>query len=216
MLNNLPYKSGRLSTVAYVGCQPYVLVVNDPCRSSRSNLIAYCKSNPVCSISPLRGKARIISRVGAFQTLIGVDMLHVSVEGNCTGIIVARRTRSRGLLATRCRGAHASAQSIDPCRNELIRSKLTRSSRLFLRGVRFRKWWQLRLIATEVHHRLWSFTQREITTGPLERLARVEEKFAVEGSDVVPGSPAQYKDFITKELDRWGTVIKKAGIKLAD
>jgi tripartite-type tricarboxylate transporter receptor subunit TctC len=38
----------------------------------------------------------------------------------------------------------------------------------------------------------------------------------VEGSDVVPGSPAQYKDFITKELDRWGTVIKKAGIKLAD
>ena len=41
----------------------------------------------------------------------------------------------------------------------------------------------------------------------------VQEKFAAVGYTPVGGTPEQFSEFIRKETDKWGKVIKAAGIK---
>ncbi len=42
----------------------------------------------------------------------------------------------------------------------------------------------------------------------------VRERLALEGADVWTNTPKQFHDHIALEIDRWGAIIKKAGIKL--
>ena len=41
----------------------------------------------------------------------------------------------------------------------------------------------------------------------------VRTRFTETGSDVLPGTPEDYGKIIRAELDKWGKVIKAAGIK---
>lgn len=42
----------------------------------------------------------------------------------------------------------------------------------------------------------------------------IRERLALEGADVWTNTPKQFHDHIALEIDRWGAIIKKAGIKL--
>jgi tripartite-type tricarboxylate transporter receptor subunit TctC len=62
-------------------------------------------------------------------------------------------------------------------------------------------------------------TPREIVTRLNAELARalaspdIVEHLKNEGADIVAGSPEQFRDFLKTEVERWGPVIRAAGIK---
>ena len=41
----------------------------------------------------------------------------------------------------------------------------------------------------------------------------VSERFAAQGTEALGGSPEQAAAYVKQELDRWGPVVKRAGIK---
>ena len=41
----------------------------------------------------------------------------------------------------------------------------------------------------------------------------VAERFAVDNAEAVGSTPQEYAAFIAKEQERWGEVVRKAGIK---
>jgi tripartite-type tricarboxylate transporter receptor subunit TctC len=43
--------------------------------------------------------------------------------------------------------------------------------------------------------------------------SEVQKLFAAEGADVVHMSTAQFGAYMTSEIDKWGRVVKQAGIK---
>jgi tripartite-type tricarboxylate transporter receptor subunit TctC len=48
----------------------------------------------------------------------------------------------------------------------------------------------------------------------ISKLPDVGPKLTADGGDVVANSPGEFAAIIRKELDKWGTVAKKAGIDL--
>ena len=45
------------------------------------------------------------------------------------------------------------------------------------------------------------------------RTSSVMERFAADNAEAVGSPPKEYADFIAKEQQRWGEVVRKAGIK---
>ena len=41
----------------------------------------------------------------------------------------------------------------------------------------------------------------------------MQKLFAAEGADIVPMSTAQFGAYMTSEIEKWGRVVKQAGIK---
>jgi tripartite-type tricarboxylate transporter receptor subunit TctC len=207
--------------VANIVTQPYVMVVNASFPvNSVQELISYAKSNP--------GKLNFAtSGVGTnhhlgwelFKTMTGVDMVHVPYKGIGPGII--------DLLAGNIQVLFGSTISVNPHVNSgklkalavtsLKRSKLLPNlpsiSETGVAGFELVGSYGL-LAPAGTPSAVIVALNREINQ--IINLPDVEGKFATSGADIAPGSPAQYKEFIAQEIDRWQKVIKRSNIKLAE
>jgi tripartite-type tricarboxylate transporter receptor subunit TctC len=45
-------------------------------------------------------------------------------------------------------------------------------------------------------------------------MPQVQEKLLSEGGDITPSTPAEFAAFLKSEVQKWGTVLRKAGITL--
>jgi tripartite-type tricarboxylate transporter receptor subunit TctC len=220
MLNKLPYDvRTAFEQVANIISQPYVLVVNASLPvNSVQELIAYAKSNP--------GKLNFAtSGLGSnhhlglelLKSMTGVDVVHIPYKGIGPGII--------DLIGGRVHVLFGSTISVKPHVNSgkmkalavtsLKRSKLFPNlpsiSEAGVPGFELTGGYGL-IAPAGIPSALTLALNQEVNQ--ILNSPEVEEKFAASGADIAPGSPTQYKDFIAREIDRWGTVIKKANIKL--
>jgi tripartite-type tricarboxylate transporter receptor subunit TctC len=51
-------------------------------------------------------------------------------------------------------------------------------------------------------------------TNKVLQIPAVRTRFSETGSDVLPGTPAEYGRIVRAELEKWGNVIRVAGIKV--
>ena len=57
-------------------------------------------------------------------------------------------------------------------------------------------------------------TKRHTVTSKLLRSSDLSEKFAVQGIDVIGGSPADFAAFLRQDVEKYAKLVKTAGIRI--
>jgi tripartite-type tricarboxylate transporter receptor subunit TctC len=178
-------------------------------------LIAYAKTHPgtITVGSPSGGSPTHMS-AELFKFMAGVNMVHVPYRSNANSMTDLLGGQIQVVFAT-------TAAAIGYLRAGTLRAlavtTATRSEMLpanpamgeFLPGYEASTWWGVgapRATPSEIVNLL----NREINVGLAD--AGVKTRLGDLGGTVLPGSPADFRRFIVDETEKWGKVVKFAGI----
>jgi tripartite-type tricarboxylate transporter receptor subunit TctC len=203
--------------VARIAYSPLVVVVHPSIPAKTvPELIAYAKANP--------GKLNMGSAgVGTpnhvadelFKMMTGIDMVEVQYRGSAPAIADLLGGQVQVMFPV-------MAESIEYIRAGTIRAlavtSASRSDALpdlptladFVPGFEASNWWGVgapKNTPAEIIRRL----NQEINAALADPV--IKARFADLGATVFPGSPAEFGKFIADETERWGKVVKFAGIK---
>jgi tripartite-type tricarboxylate transporter receptor subunit TctC len=218
-MHTLPYDTVKsFAPIAIVATAPNVVSVNPdlPARSI-SELIALAKARP--------GKLQYASSgVGTFlhlgpelfKTMAGVDILHVPFRGAGPAMIDVIGGHTHMAFASvpstiaHLRSGKLRALGVGAmARNALIPDVPT-VSESGLPGYAAANW--IGVVATAgTPDAVVAKLHREISA--IQDSPEVQRQFAHEGAEIVRMGSAEFGDFIVSELEKWGRVVKEAGIK---
>jgi tripartite-type tricarboxylate transporter receptor subunit TctC len=204
--------------VAGIGQVPLVMAVNEsvPTRSV-PEFIAYAKSNPgkLSMASPGIGTAGHVAGE-LFKMMTGVDMVHVPYHGGAPALIDLLGGRVQVMF-------DPLPDSIEYFRADKLRAlavtTAARSQELpavpsmseFVPGYEASAWWGLcapKKTPAEIVDKL----NTQINAGFAD--PTLKQHFADLGGAPMPGSPAEFGEFIATDTEKWAKVIKFANIKL--
>jgi tripartite-type tricarboxylate transporter receptor subunit TctC len=206
-----------IAPVAGIVRVPQVIVVN-PSLPAKTvpEFIAYAKANPGKINFGSAGIGTGIHVAGElFKMMAGVDMVHVPYRGGATAVTDLLGGQIQVIFDT-------SPNSIEHIRAGRLRAlavtTATRSEALpgiptvgeFVPGYEVSSWWGAgvpRKTPAEIVDRL----NKEINTGLAD--PKIKARLAELGGTVLPGSPSDFGKLIADETDKWGKVVKFAGIK---
>lgn len=221
LYSNLPYADSELAPVGLVGSTPYVFVVHPSLPvNTFAELIKLLKANPgkyeYASSSP--GTAQ---HLGAelVKRMAGVDMLHVPYKGSgalLPDLLSGRVPMMFENLAIML--PHVRKGALKP----LAFSGLKRSAQLpnvptvAETGMGLEKFevlgWFALLAPAKTPADVVSFLNAEINK--MVAKPAIITRFQELGAETMSGTPAHAAAYIRDEQDKWGKVIRDAGIKL--
>ena len=196
---------------------PNVVVVNPslPIKTI-PELIAYAKANPGKLNMASSGNGSTIHMSGElFKMMTGINMVHVPYRGGApalTDLISGQvhvmfdniPTSAQHIKEGRLRGLAVTG----PTRSELLPELPTVAD--FLPGYEASAWYGLggpKHVPPEVIDKL-NKAMNAVLADP-----KTKERFAELGGSTVPGSPADFGKLLADETEKWGKVVKFAGIK---
>jgi tripartite-type tricarboxylate transporter receptor subunit TctC len=206
-----------IAPVASIGRVPLVMVVNPSVPAKTvPEFIAFAKANPGKISMASAGNGTTPHVAGElFKMMAGVDLIHVPYRGNGPAITDLLGGQVQVLFA----GAPESIEHIRAGRlRPLAVTDTTRLEALpdiptvadFVPGYEASVLFGVgapRNTPTEIVERL----NKEINAGLAD--PKIKERFAVLGGTPLAGSPADFGKLIAEETEKWGKVIKFAGIK---
>jgi len=196
---------------------PNVVVVNPslPIKSI-PELIAYAKANPGKLNMASSGNGSTIHMSGElFKMMTGINMVHVPYRGGApalTDLIGGQvhvmfdniPTSAEHVKAGRLRGLAVTG----PTRSEILPDLPTVAD--FIPGYEASAWYGLgapKHVPTEVIDKV-NKAMNAILAEP-----KTKERFKELGGSTLPGAPADFAKFLTDETEKWGKVVKFAGVK---
>ena len=217
LYQNLSFNFIRDIAVLGVIRGPLVAIVH-PAVPARSipEFIAYAKANPGKINMASAGNGNVSHVAGElFKEMTHIDMAHVPYRGAAPAIA--------DLLGDQVQVFFGSLPAtIEHIRADRLRAlavtSSTRSSLLpdvprvsdFVPGYEASQWFMMgvrKITPAEIVDRL----NKEINTILAD--AKMETRFADLGTTVFPGSPADFDGFMAAETEKWGKVVRAAGIK---
>ena len=215
---SLPYEEKDFSPIALVASTPYVFVVHPSIQATTfPQLIALLKQNPgkyeFASSSP--GTAQHLGGE-LVKRMAGVDMVHVPYKG--TGALLPDVLSGRVPMMfenVAIMGPHIKKGSLRPLavssaqRTPLLPDVPT-VAESGLSGFEVLGWFALLAPAGTPPEvvRLLNAEVNRLVVNPA-----IVQRFAELGAEPLGGTPEQAVDFIKGEQDKWGKVIRDAGIK---
>ncbi len=219
LFTSLPYDPLKyFAPIGLIAKIPLVLVVHkDVAATSVADVIALAKADPgkLAYATPGKGGAPHLT-AELFSLLTETKLLHVPYKGS--GPAVADLAEGRVQLmfdgipaflpfieAGKLRPLAAAA----PERNKLL-PDLPTFAELGYKGMEVSLWYGLTAPAGTPE----AIVQRlNAELNKVLALPAVAEAFAKQSVDAAPGSSADFTAFMRNELDRWGKVVKSAGIQ---
>ena len=218
-LYTLPYDPVKsFAPVAMLVAAPNVVTVNPGLPANNINeLVALAKSKPGELQYASSGVGTFLHLAGElFKIAAGVDILHIPFRGAGPALIdvVGGHTKvAFGSVTSSV--AHVRAGKL----RALGVGSMTRSAALpdvptvaeaGLSGYEASNW--IGIVATGgTPEPIVARLHKEISE--ILDSSEVQKLFAAEGADVVHMSTAQFGAYMTSEIDKWGRVVKQAGIK---
>ena len=196
---------------------PNVVVVNPslPIKSI-PELIAYAKANPGKLNMASSGNGSTIHMSGElFKMMTGINMVHVPYRGGAPALtdLIAGQvhvmfdnipTSAEHVKSGRLRGLAVTG----PTRSEILPDLPTVAD--FIPGYEASAWYGLgapKHTPAEVIDKV-NKAMNAILAEP-----KTKERFAELGGSTLPGSPADFAKFLADETEKWGKVVKFAGVK---
>jgi tripartite-type tricarboxylate transporter receptor subunit TctC len=206
-----------IAPVAGVARMPNIMLVNPSVPAhSVAGFITYAKTNP--------GKINYGSAgVGSgphlagelFKMMAGVDMVHVPYQGGAPALmdLIAGQVQVlfiNGSLSEHIRAGRVRALAVTSAMRSATLPDVPTVSE-FLPGYEASAWFGIgapKNTPVEVIDRL----NKEINAGLVD--PKVQARLADMGGTSLAGSPVNFRQLIVDETDKWGRVIRFAGIKL--
>ena len=204
--------------VIMIGFTPEVLVVHPslPVRSVKE-LIAMGRAKPGALSFASSGVGTIIHVTAEmFAQRAGLQMLHVPYKGAAPAVIdtvagnVTLLFAAYPSIAGQVRAGKLKALAITSTQRLAIAPDLPTVAEAALPGFESNQWWAVSgpaglpaPIVTQLN-------------GALERILRtddIKKKFAVDGAEPVGGSPVELAAYVKQDFEKWGAVIRRAGVK---
>jgi tripartite-type tricarboxylate transporter receptor subunit TctC len=206
-----------IAAVAGIVRVPSVMVVHPSVPATTvPEFIAYAKSKPGKTTMASAGKGAPSHLAGElFKIMAGVDMVHVPYRGGGPAVTDLIAGQVQVMFAT-------TVESIGYIRAGRLRAlavtTATRSEELpniptvaeFVPGYEASGWFGIgapKNTPVEIIQTL----NREINAGLAD--PKMKARLADLGGTLLPGSPADFGKFIADETEKWGKVVKFAGIK---
>jgi tripartite-type tricarboxylate transporter receptor subunit TctC len=204
--------------IVMIGTSPNVLVVHPsvPAKDVKG-LIALAKSRPDALACASNGTGTLSHLTAAlFMQQAGIRMLHVpytgaapavvsTVAGNVSLLFAAYASVAAQMHAGRLRGL-----AVTSAKRSAVAPDLPTVSEAALPGFESTQWWGVYgplSLPADVTTRL---------NAELNRILRTPEthkRFAVDGADPAGGTPADLAAYHKADYEKWGKVIRSAGIK---
>ena len=151
-----------------------------------------------------------------FKAVVGVDLLHVPYKGSGPAVtdLVGGQVQvmfdgAPSLLANIQAGKLKAVATASERRTALM-PDLPTFNELGYRGIDIAIWYGVMAPAgtpTEITTRLASEFAKVL------QMPEVRERFLSQGTEPMGGTPEQAGAFIRAEFERWGAVVRKAGVK---
>ena len=215
---SLPYEDKDLVPVALIATTPYVLVVHPSMAATNmAQLLAYLKQNPgkveYASSSP--GTAQHLAGE-LVQRMAGVSIVHVPYKG--TGALMPDLLAGRvpmmfeniAIMTPHIKKGSLRPIAISSAKRTPLLPDVPTVAETGLSGFEVLGWFALLAPAKtppEVIRRLNNDVNAAIAR------PAIVVRFAELGAEPLGGSPDQAAAFIRGEQDKWGKIIRDAGIK---
>jgi tripartite-type tricarboxylate transporter receptor subunit TctC len=216
--DNLPFNFIRdTATVASIASTPLIMEVN-PSVPARTvpEFIAYAKANPGKINMASGGKGAPGHVAGElFKMMAGVDMVHVPYRGEALAlpdlisgqvqVYFAVMPASLGYIRA---GKLRALAVTSGTRQEALPDVSTVGE--FLPGYEARGWYGV-VVPKATPHEIVEKLNKEINAALAD--PNMKKRLTDLGCAVFAGSPADFGKFIADETEKWGKVVKFAGIK---
>jgi tripartite-type tricarboxylate transporter receptor subunit TctC len=215
---SLPYEDKDLVPAALVGTTPYVLVVHPSmAATTMAQLVAYLKQNPgkveYASSSP--GTAQHLSGE-LLQRMAGVNIVHIPYKGS--GALMPDLLSGRvpmmfeniAIMTPHIKKGALRPIAVSSVKRTPLLPEVPTVAETGLAGFEVLGWFALMAPAKtppEVIRRLNNDVNAAIAR------PAIVTRFAELGAEPLGGSPDQAAAFIRGEQDKWGKIIRDAGIK---
>ncbi len=215
---NLPYEEKDLVPAALVATTPYVLVVHPSMApTNMAQLLAYLKANPgkveYASSSP--GTAQHLAGE-LVQRMAGVNIVHVPYKG--TGALMPDLLSGRvpmmfeniAIMTPHIRKGSLRPIAISSAKRTPLLPDVPTVAETGLTGFEVLGWFALIAPARTPQEVI-----RRLNTDVNAAIAKpaIVARFAELGAEPLGGTPDQAAAFIRNEQDKWGKIIRDAGIK---
>lgn len=218
--SNLNYNVLKdFTPISLVIITPNLLVVNAsvPPRSVRE-LIAYAKTKPgVLNFASNGSGASSHLSAELFNTMAGVKMIHIPFKGGGPALTALLRGEVQVMfgnplaLLPQVKSGKLRALAVTSTRRSNALPDLPTVSEAGLAGYAVNPWYGL-LAPSGTPKRIVALLNREVVKAV--QLAEIQERLKRDGAEPVGNSPAEFHDFLKKELVQWAEVIKQSGARL--
>ena len=218
-LYKLPFDLQKdLTPISFVGTSPYVLVVQStlPLKSV-ADLIAYGKANPgkltfagstPGSLQRLAGE--LLKRTGGF------DMLYVPYKG--TGAVMPDLLGGRLdvafdnvlILTPYIKKGQLRALGVTSSKRSVVFPELPTLAETGVPGFHAVGWFGV-FATAKTPQAIVNRLNSEIVS--LMKEPEVRDRLLAQGAEPQPGSPEDLRRYLAGEIEKWGKVIREAGIK---
>lgn len=219
LMTKLPYDPvASFAPVTMLASLPLIMTVNaDVKASALTDFVALAKAQPGKLAFASSGNGGAPHMAGELlKFAASVDMLHAPYRGSGPAVadLVGGQVQvmfdgAPSLLPHITSGKLRPLAAASPKRNPLL-PNLPTFAELGLPAVNVALWYGLMAPAgtpPDIIARL----NREVNQAL--KSPEVLERFAAQGTEALGGSPEQAATYVKQELERWGPVVKRAGIK---
>ncbi len=204
--------------IGLVGFATNVVAVHPsvPARSIKE-LIALAKAKPGVISFASNGNGTISHLTGElFMQQAGIKMLHVPYKGASGAVIdvlagqVTLLFAAYPSIAVQERAGRLRALAVTSLKRMVLAPQLPTVAEAALPGFESNQWWGFygpaSLPAAIV-------TRLNTELNKVLRSEDLRKKYAVDGIEAAGGTPADLANYLKTDFDRWGRVVKAAGIK---
>ncbi len=219
--NDLPYNiQESFLPVAWVSATPNIIVAHPSLKvHNLRELIALAKAEPAKISFGSSGAATSTHLSGElFQAMAGVKLLHVPYRGGSQALADLLAGQIPLMFDTMSavsavRSGKLKALAITSDRRSVLLPDVPTVAEAGLPGYKTSSWNGIMVPAKtprEIIGKLNVEINRALAT------PEVQQSLAADGSEVRGGTPDEFARFIVEETQRWGKLIKDAGIKAVD
>lgn len=186
--------------------------------SSVKELISYTKSKPggiSYASSGIGTSAHLASEL--FKSVTGANMVHVPYKGTgpaLTDLIGGHVQAQFGGVTSMiplAKSGKLKALGVTSLKRSRLLPDLPTVAESGYPGFEVTGWYSI-MAPAGTPAAIVLALNREITR--ILNMPEIQEKFATDGAETVPGTPTQFRDAFAKEIDKWTKVIKEANLKL--
>ena len=217
LYKRMPYDPLKdLTPIAYFGSTPNVLVVHPslPVKSVRE-LVLLAKSKPGQLNYASAGTGGSVHLAGElFKSLAKVDMVHVPYKGSGPALIDLLGGQTQLMFSTmppalpHVKSGRLRALGMTGSRRSPLVPELPTIAESGLPGYEITQWWGLlgpaglpAAIVTRLNSDVNAVLQQP----------EVKARFANEGADTAPNTPAWFASYMKSEVAKWAKVVKASG-----